>query len=163
MTVEILPMERRHVAGFHAVLDAVARERRYLAMTEAPPVTQVRRFVLNNLRSGAAQFVAVDDGRVAGWCDVTPKAREAMRHSGVLGMGVAAPDRRRGIGRRLLDEALAAAFAGGLSRVELAVLVDNTPAVALYRTSGFETEGLCRRYLVLDGVAHDAFLMAKLA
>jgi ribosomal protein S18 acetylase RimI-like enzyme len=125
-------------------------------------VTQVRRFVLNNLRTGAAQFAAMDDGQVVGWCDVTPKAREAMRHSGVLGMGVAASHRRRGIGLRLLDEALGAAFAGGLTRVELAVLVDNTPAVALYRKSGFETEGLCRRYLVLDGVAHDAFLMAQL-
>jgi len=39
MSVEILPIERRYIAGFREVLDSVARERRYLAFTEAglPP------------------------------------------------------------------------------------------------------------------------------
>ena len=162
MAVEILPIERRHITGFRDVVDAVARERRFLALTEAPPMPQVRRFVLGNLRSGAAQFVAVDDGRVVGWCDITPKVRETMRHSGALGMGVAATHRGIGIGTRLLVTTLETAFARGLTRVELAVLADNAAAIALYLRHGFETEGLCRRYLVLDGVECDALLMAKL-
>jgi RimJ/RimL family protein N-acetyltransferase len=162
MPVEILPIERRHIAGFREVLDAVARERRYLALTEAPPMPQVRRFVLGNLRSAAALFVAVDDGRIVGWCGVTPKTREALRHSGVLGMGVASTHRGTGIGARLLAPTLEAAFSGGLVRVELTVLTDNTPAIALYRRFGFETEGLCRSYLLLDDHAHDAMIMAKL-
>jgi ribosomal protein S18 acetylase RimI-like enzyme len=162
MAVEILPIERRHIAGFREVLDAVARERQWLALTEAPPMAQVRRFVLGNLKSGAAQFVAVDDGRVVGWCDVRPKPRETMRHSGVLGMGVAAAQRGVGIGARLLTATLESSFASGITRVELTALSDNGPAIALYRRFGFETEGLCRRYLVLDGVERDALLMAKL-
>ena len=162
MTLEIVPLERRHVTAFREVLDAVARERRFLAMTEAPSVTQVRRFVLNNLKVGAAQFVAVEDGHVVGWCDVTPKVRESMRHSGVLGMGVTAARRGVGIGARLLSVTVDAAFASGITRIELAVLTGNAAAIALYRRFGFEVEGLCRRYVVLDGVAHDAHLMSKL-
>ena len=161
MDVRIVPIDKRYVAGFREVLDAVARERRWLSMTEAPPLADVRRFVVGNLRSGAPQFVALDDGRVVGWCDVVPRPRETMRHTGVLGMGVAASHRGQGLGARLLATTLEAAEAAGITRVELMVLVDNAVAVALYRRYGFETEGRCRRYLVIDGVERDAWLMAK--
>ena len=161
MDVRIVPIDKRYVAGFREVLDAVARERRWLSMTEAPPLADVRRFVVGNLRSGAPQFVALDDGRVVGWCDVVPRPRETMRHTGVLGMGVATSHRGQGLGARLLATTLDAAEAAGITRVELMVLVENIRAVALYRRHGFETEGRCRRYLVIDGVERDAWLMAK--
>ncbi len=163
MTVEIVPIERRHVAGFREVLDGVARERHYLAFLEAPPLTQVRRFVLNNLRSGAAAFVAVDAGQVVGWCDVTPKAHATLSHGGVLGMGVAATHRGGGVGGRLLMATVETALARGLTRIELVVRADNLAAIALYRRSCFENEGLLRNYLLLDGQYYDAFLMARLA
>jgi ribosomal protein S18 acetylase RimI-like enzyme len=162
MTIDIVPIERRHIAGFRDVLDSVARERRFLVYTEAPPMTQVRRFVLNNLKSGTAQFVAVDDGRVIGWCDVVPKPRELVRHSGVVGMGVAASHRGQGLGRRLLATTMDTAIASGLTRIELTVRSDNTVAVGLYRDFGFETEGVCRRYIVVDGSSYDVYLMARL-
>jgi ribosomal protein S18 acetylase RimI-like enzyme len=163
MTVEIVPIERRHIAGFRDVLDEVARERRWIAFLEAPPMHQVRRFVLDNLRAGAAQFVAVDGDQVVGWCDVTPKPRETTRHSGTLGMGVAASHRGKGLGSTLLVATLDAAIARGLTRVDLVVREDNTAAIALYRRHGFELEGRLRRYLIVDGQAYDALQMARLA
>jgi ribosomal protein S18 acetylase RimI-like enzyme len=141
----------------------VARERRYVAFLEAPPVAEVRRFVLRNLRGGAAQFVAVDADRVVGWCDVTPKLRETMRHSGTLGMGVAITHRGRGVGTTLLRATIEAAIARGLSRIELVVRVDNGPAIALYRRFGFEVEGRQREALRVDGVPYDTLQMALLA
>lgn len=163
MTVDIVPIERRHIAGLREVLDGVARERRYLAFLEAPPLAQVRRFVLNNLRSGAAQFVALDEGRVVGWCDVTRKTHATLSHGGVLGMGVAASHRGRGVGRRLLATTVETALARGLTRIELTVRADNVAAIALYRRSGFEAEGRMRRYLIVDGQHYDALLMARIA
>jgi ribosomal protein S18 acetylase RimI-like enzyme len=163
MGVQIVPMQRGHIAGFREVLDAVARERRYLAFLEAPPLARVRRFVLGNLRVGAPQFIALDDGRVVGWCDVTPRTHETLRHSGVLGMGVAATHRGRGVGAALLRATIEAAAAGGLARIELVVRVDNGPAIGLYRRHGFEVEGTLRHYLVVDGAAYDALQMARLA
>jgi RimJ/RimL family protein N-acetyltransferase len=162
MSVEIVPIERQHVAGFREVLDGVARERRYLAFLEAPSPGRVRSFVLNHLRNGTPHFVAVADGRVVGWCDVTPKTHETLRHSGVLGMGVAASHRGQGVGTALLRATVDRAFAQGLTRVELVVREDNLPAVALYRRHGFELEGRLRRYLVVDGATHDALQMARL-
>jgi ribosomal protein S18 acetylase RimI-like enzyme len=160
MAIEILPIERRHIAGFREVLDSVARERRWLAMLEAPPLARMRRFVSNGLANGMAQFVALDGERVVGWCDVNPKAHVTLRHSGVLGMGVAATHRGRGIGSRLLATTLEAAVARGLTRIELIVRADNTAAIALYERHGFEPEGRLRDYLIVDGVSHDALLMA---
>lgn len=163
MNWRVVPIERRHIPGFREVLDGVARERRYLAFLEAPPATRVRRFVLEGLRAGIAQYVAVDGEQVVGWCDVMPKSHETLRHSGTLGMGVAASHRGIGVGAALLGATLESAFARGLTRVELVVRADNEPAVALYHRHGFELEGRLRRYIVVDGTAHDALQMARLA
>jgi ribosomal protein S18 acetylase RimI-like enzyme len=160
--IEIVPIESRHVAGFREVLDGVARERRWLAYLEAPSPVRVRSFVRNGLANGMVQFVAVDDGRVVGWCDVNPKSHSTLRHSGVLGMGVAASHRGRGIGSALLTATLEAARARGLTRVELVVRADNTVAIALYERHGFTLEGRLGRYLVVDGEAYDALQMALL-
>jgi ribosomal protein S18 acetylase RimI-like enzyme len=160
MAVEIVPIERRHIVGFREVLDGVARERRWLAFLEAPPLPRIRSFVLNGLRNGMAQFVAVDDGRVLGWCDVNPKTHESLRHSGVLGMGVAASHRGQGLGSALLRATLEAASARGITRIELVVRADNAAAIALYERHGFELEGRLRDYMIVDGVAHDALAMA---
>jgi ribosomal protein S18 acetylase RimI-like enzyme len=162
MNWQVVPIERRHIAGFREVVDGVARERRWLAMLEAPPASRVRSFVLGGLRSGNPQFVAVEGDRVVGWCDVTRKPHETMRHSGTLGMGVAASFRCAGVGTALLAATLEAAFVRGFTRVELVVREDNAAAIALYRRHGFETEGLLRRYLVVDGRAYDALQMARL-
>jgi ribosomal protein S18 acetylase RimI-like enzyme len=163
MTWQVVPIERRHVAGFREVLDGVARERRYLAFLEAPAPERVRRFVLDGLRAGIAQYVAVDGERVVGWCDVVPKSHETLHHGGTLGMGVAAAHRGIGIGSALLRTTLDAAFSRGLTRVDLVVRADNEAAIALYQRNGFEFEGRLRRYIVVDGVAHDALQMARLA
>jgi len=162
MNVEIIPIDRRHVAGFREVLDGVARERRYLALLEAPTPARIRSFVYNNLRNRAPHFVAVDGGRVVGWCDVRPKTHVTLRHSGVLGMGVAASHRGHGVGSALLRATVDQAFAQGLTRVELVVREDNEAAIALYRRHGFELEGRLRCYLIVDGTTHDALQMARI-
>ena len=162
MTIEIVPIQRQHIAGFRAVLDSVARERRYLALLEAPSAAQVRRFVLGNIEHGHAQFVALDGKQVVGWCDVIPKARATLRHGGTLGMGMAATHRGAGIGTRLLERTLVAATANGITRIELIVRVDNKAAITLYRRFDFETEGTCRRYLRVDDEWCDVLLMARL-
>jgi hypothetical protein len=70
-TIEIVPIAQGHIDGFHRALDIVARERRYLAFLEAPPIEATRTFVLDNIKRGYPQFVAVSsNGEVVGWCDV---------------------------------------------------------------------------------------------
>jgi ribosomal protein S18 acetylase RimI-like enzyme len=161
MTIEIVPIERRHIAGFHAVLDSVAREGRYLAFLEAPPLARVRRFVVNGFGNGTTHYVALDQDHVVGWCDVAPKMHSTLRHSGILGMGVAATHRGQGLGTRLLDTTIDTASGRGGTRIELTVRSDNVGAIELYRRFGFEFEGSCRHFMVVGDQYYDALLMAR--
>lgn len=63
---------------------------------------------------------------------------------------------RRGIGRALVAQALAAGRAAGTTRALLEVRVGNAGAIALYRRFGFIDSGIRKRYYA-DG--EDALLM----
>lgn len=160
--IEIVPVAEHHAEGFRACLDIVARERRYLAQIEAPPLERVEMFVRENVAKDAAQFVAVDGGRVVGWADVLPAWAHAVAHVGSLGMGVLPAYRGRGIGRRLLEACIAKAWAQGITRIELEVRADNERAIGLYRSLDFVQEAVKRRAMRFDGVYFDALLMSLL-
>jgi RimJ/RimL family protein N-acetyltransferase len=158
----VVPMAEEHLEGFRAVIDSVARERRYIGFLEAPPLEDMRRFVASGRAAGCPQFVALAEDQVVGWADVSIKPRPVMKHSGVFGMGVIDAFRGKGIGTSLIDAALKAARAMSLTRVELTVRADNEPARRLYEKFGFEIEGTCRRHFRVDGRDYDSYLMAVL-
>ena len=161
-SVEIVPIAQDHIESFHRALDFVARERRYLSFLEAPPLESVRAFVLDNISQGYPELVAVSAGQVVGWCDVMPKPRPINVHVGVLGMGLLPEFRGQGLGDRLIRQTLAAARALGLNRVELSVRENNEGAITLYKSAGFEIEGLERNATKVDGVYENVVLMAIL-
>jgi ribosomal protein S18 acetylase RimI-like enzyme len=159
--IEIVPITQGHIEGFHRALDSVARERRYLAFLEAPPIEATRAFVLDNIKRGQPQFVAVSaDGEVVGWCDVTPMSRPIQAHRGVFGVGLLPQFRGQGIGTKLIRSTLAAARAFGLHRVELTVREHNSGAIELYRKEGFAIEGVQRDAVLVDGVYENVVCMA---
>ena len=160
--IEIAPIAPAHIESFHRLFDNIARERRYLAALEAPPLESFRSFVLDTISQGHARFAALSDGEVVGWCDALPKPLPIHRHVGVLGMGLLPAYRGQGIGRRLLQRTLEAARTGGLSRVELTVREDNPAAIALYEKFGFECEGVQRNAFKVDGRYHNLIMMAVL-
>jgi RimJ/RimL family protein N-acetyltransferase len=162
MTFEIVQISQAHAAGFQACLDAVAREKRYLAQTAAPPLERVQSFVRDSVLNNVAQYVALDGNTVVGWCDVFADWASAVAHCGTLGMGVLAAYRRRGIGTRLITTTLAHARRQGLARVELEVRVDNVAAIRLYERVGFAPEGRKRKRLRFDGLYFDALTMGLL-
>ena len=75
-------------------------------------------------------FLAVDDGSVVGYIDVTRNNEE----NEPFDLLVKADSRRLGWGRKLLAKAIEANRPKGMM---LIVDVDNTPAIALYRSMGF--------------------------
>ncbi len=160
--VRIVPIAEEHIEGFHRCLDAVARERRYLAFLQAPPLDSTRDFVLHNIAHGVPQFVALRGREVVGWCDISPLEREGFRHCGRLGMGVRADARRRGIGTRLIERTVRAAIEMGLERIELEVYASNEPAIRLYEKVGFVVEGTKVRARKLEGAYDDMIEMALL-
>jgi len=162
MTCRVEPIRDEHIASFYAVLDGVARERRYLAMLEAPPLEDIRSFTKRMMDAGLPRLVALDGDEVVGWCDLDVRLRETLKHSAILGMGVARSYRGRGIGMQLMERTLLQARQKGITRIELMVRVDNERAKKLYDKAGFVVEGLLRRYMRVDGEYYDGYLLAIL-
>ena len=162
MEFQILPIAEEHIEGFRAVLDAVAKERRYLAFLEAPSLDELRSFVRRNIRSGIPEYVALIGDLVVGWCDALPYSRPTKAHGCVLGVGVLAEYRGQGVGTALIRATLDGAKAAGLTRVELTVREDNARAVALYERLGFLYEGLKRNGVRVDGTYKNLVCMAVL-
>jgi ribosomal protein S18 acetylase RimI-like enzyme len=68
-------------------------------------------------------------------------ATESRARSELLSMAVAPTARRRGVGRRLVEELVSWARQKGVDRMKVVVAVGNEPAVALYRSNGFVDGG----------------------
>ena len=48
-----------------------------------------------------------------------------------------------------------------LERLELIVFSDNHRAINLYKKFGFETEGVCRKYALRNGILSDVYRMVR--
>jgi [ribosomal protein S18]-alanine N-acetyltransferase len=132
---------------------AVAQERDGIA-TE-PPV-DVRQRAAQFARSADASLVAAAGGQIVGMLHV-----EVSRFGfGELSMLVDRGWRGRGVGSALLLAATGWARDHGLHKLCLEVFAHNTPAIALYRKSGFAEEGRrTRQYRRASGELWDSIIM----
>lgn len=157
----IRPITQADAAGYRLALDSVARERRYLRLTQAPPLESSQAFVTSNLECGNPHFIAEVAGQVVGWCDICRSDGSGSQQVGSLGMGLVVGYRGRGIGRVLLAATVEDA-AARFRRVELEVYASNTAAIRLYETAGFEHEGGRRGAINLGTGDVDVLMMACL-
>ncbi|MEO6408456.1 MAG: GNAT family N-acetyltransferase [Burkholderiaceae bacterium] len=111
---------------------------------------------------GRAVFGAFDDDVLVGVVGLVREHHLKLAHKAfVWGMYVAPEARRQRTGAALLKHALAHAVTEWKVRqVKLGVNAANGTALALYRRLGFETFGLERDFLCVDGVFHDECQMA---
>lgn len=160
--IVIIKAKIDYVESFCKAVDTVAREKKYLASTEGFPLETTRAFVEIIEKNDLAQFYALKDGIVIGWCDILPKSFEGMKHVGSLGMGVLAEYRGKGIGSRLIETTIQhAKTRNGIEKIELEVFESNTNAIKLYEKYGFVYEGKRFKARKLDGKYDNIILMAK--
>jgi RimJ/RimL family protein N-acetyltransferase len=158
--VVIRQISEEDLESFHACLDRVARERKYLGFTRAAPMEETRKSFFEDRERGVIRLIALDDSNVVGWCHIKPDRWEGFTHAGWLGMGILKDYRHQGIGNALLHQALAEAKKQGMERVELSVFASNLTAIHLYEKFKFEIEGRKKRARKLDGEYDDVILMA---
>ena len=107
-------------------------------------------------------LVAVVDGEIAGYVRVAPAtplaATSHVRQ--IRGITVEPALRGRGIGRALVDAAIAEARRRGARRLTLRVFAPNEPARRLYESAGFVVEGVQREEFFLNDQYVDDILMA---
>src|SRR5205809_6291746 len=87
--IRIVPTGERYADGFNAVVDAVARERRYIGFVEGASLESTREFVRSILGGAGVRLLAVTGGDlVLGWGDIFRNPREGVRHVGRLGLAL---------------------------------------------------------------------------
>ena len=118
---------------------------------------------------GGCHFAALVDDVIVGSSSVRRPKILRLRHIGRFAVGLDPAHRALGLGRALMERAIEWALdgpgcrSGGIRRLELNVFADNTPAIALYESLGFEVEG-CRRDFLRrdDGTFVDDLCMVRL-
>jgi len=134
---------------------ACARLERMLFPDDDPWPEQAFR---DELAAGYYYVAARDGERLVGYGGIALVAGPPMAEAEVHTLGVHPDVQGRGVGRRLLTELLG--YADGLAvAVFLEVRTDNEPALALYRSVGFEVIGRRPNYYRPSGA--DAFTMRR--
>jgi RimJ/RimL family protein N-acetyltransferase len=136
-------------------LDTIARR--------DPPTREEERQVIRRANEvGRAFFLLAFAGeQMIGMLDLWAWEQPEGRHCGRLGMSVAKNWRGRGVGRRLIDEAIARAQRWeGFCRIELEVASWNHRGIGLYERAGFRYEGRRVKSMNLRGEPEDTLVMA---
>jgi L-amino acid N-acyltransferase YncA len=107
-------------------------------------------------------WVAESDGRIIGWLDFKKfLPRCAYRGTAEISVYVDEKFRRRGVARRLLEEAIARARSLGISAMVGLIFAHNEPSLKLFERLGFERWGLLPRIARLDDVQRDLIIVGR--
>jgi len=103
---------------------------------------------------------AIVGDRIVGHVDLHGGRMPSEFHRAMLGMGVERGHRGRGLGRALLETAIAWARDAGLAWIDLGVFAHNPRARALYASAGFVEVGVTLDRFRVDGISIDDVAMA---
>jgi phosphinothricin acetyltransferase len=134
-----------------------------LATADTEPVTveQRREWFAAFSPEGRPIWVLEADG-IAGWLGLRSFYGRPAYHGTVeCAVYVDPAFQRRGIARRLLEHALAAAPGLGIRTVLAFVFAHNAPSVALFERYGFDRWGELPRVAELDGIERDLLILGR--
>lgn len=156
----IRPSEDADAPGLAGLIDDVAGEGELIAAVPGEPDTieQSARLV-SIVHDGGLTLTLEVDGAPAGNVMVQRRAGSHYAHVGEIAILVSNAQRGAGLGRALMEMAIAWARAVGLAKLSLRVFPDNQRAIALYHSLGFEDEGLVRGEVRMPSGDRDMLLM----
>lgn len=146
--------------AFLAFWKAVVAEERFVRTEEVRTSVRAYRRRFRGRSELETDIVALDRGRLVGHVTVQREGHPVTHHVASLSIAVAADARGRGIGRRLMDEAIAWAARAGVEKLVLSVYPHNEAAIGLYRSLGFVEEGRLARHSRKSYGYEDEILMA---
>ena len=113
-------------------------------------------------RENQTTFVVETDGELVGYLAATGGSFRRNKHCAYIVIGILQASSGQGLGTKLFIEAEQWANQQGIHRLELTVMAHNEAGIRLYKKMGFETEGIKRDSLYVDGKYIDEYYMAKL-
>jgi phosphinothricin acetyltransferase len=107
-------------------------------------------------------WVAESEGRVIAWLDFKRfLPRCAYRGTAEISVYVDEEFRRRGVGQRLLEQAIAQAPSLGITALVGLIFGHNEPSLKLFQALGFERWGFLPGVAQLDGVERDLVVVGQ--
>jgi RimJ/RimL family protein N-acetyltransferase len=127
-------------------------------------VEDERKWISANLEAeNSTLLVAEHEGKIVGVLSCKGGEQKGARHSTTLGISIHKDWRSQGVGRALMERAIAwAKGTGVIKRIQLEVTAGNASGIHLYEKLGFEKEGLRRRGMFKYGEYLDTWMMALL-
>jgi len=113
-------------------------------------------------QSNSTIFVAEEKDKLVGYLFAMGGTVKKTKHSAYIVIGILEEFRGKGIGTSLFKNVEQWGLKNNISRLELTVVTQNKPGVALYKKSGFEIEGIKRNSLTINGKLFDEYYMSKL-
>ena len=157
----LYPADSQHAAEYLTHLKRICEQTPFMLQSpqDALPLPGEQGQVLHRLHSLNNSMCLLafrphrDPGlRAVGSLTLLGGRTHRTQHLCTLGMGVDRDDWGRGIGGALLDQALAWARNNTIvKRIALKVFTENEPALQLYRSRGFQTDGELLSEVVFNG------------
>ena len=144
------------------IYNAAIRGRISTAQLEEVSVEQHLQWFREHSTGAHPLWIAEREGCVAGWLSFQPfKKRSAYRGTAEIGVYVHEQLRRAGVGRTLLEKAIAQAPSLRLSALVGSIFAHNEASLRLFEQAGFERWGVLRRVAKVDGLEHDVVIMGR--
>jgi ribosomal protein S18 acetylase RimI-like enzyme len=158
--VVIRPARASDAGAFHGFWSAIVAEERFVRSEEVGLPVRAYRRRFRGRSPWESHHVAYRGDRLVGYVEMQRDKHPVTRHVASLAIAVAADERGRGIGRRLMQAGFDWAKDVGVEKVVLSVYPNNEVAIALYRSFGFVEEGRLARHSRKSYGYEDEILMA---
>ncbi len=125
---------------------------------------RLKRYRRDRRQGTGASFLVLrgSDATLVGGVTLT-NIRRGVTQSASVGYWIGLPYVRNGYASDALQTVLGYAFNHlGLNRVEAACMPSNQASIGVLERAGFRSEGLARRYLMINGTFEDHLLFARL-
>ena len=153
----------KYVASYCKTFDCVAREGKFLSISDGYPMDEMLRFIRACKECGYPQFLLINEDDLAvGWCDIVRRSDEPD-DVGYLGIGILSQYRHMGWGTRLMTTTINEAKKHGFNEIRLEVRASNFNAIRSYKRLGFVKIAYIRNGVVTDGIAEDVWLMSLMS
>ncbi|MEP6699223.1 MAG: N-acetyltransferase family protein [Verrucomicrobiota bacterium] len=144
------------------IYNAAIRSRIATAQLEVVSVEERRDWFREHAPDSHPIWVAERDDQVAGWLSFHSfLSRCAYRGTTEISVYVSERFRRAGIGRRLLEKAIADSPSLEISVLVGCIFAHNEPSLRLFERAGFERWGSLPRIARVDEVARDLVIVGR--
>jgi len=157
VAIDIRGAVEADLAAIVKIYNSTVPTRMVTADTEPVSVESRRTWFWEHDPGNRPIWVAEIDGEIAGWLSLSDfyDTRPAYHATAEVGVYVAEAYRRRGVGRRLLEEAIRRGPALGLKTLTAGAFAHNGPSLKLFEAFGFEPWAHFPKVAELDGVERD--------